>query len=185
MQNDTLISQNNELKELLKIKNDPFGLNINNNSRIIKSTMNDSGLGLDNEIYKTPSSSQFKQTNYSLDIETYKTPSSSQFKQTNYSLDNEIFKTTSSSQNKRKIREERISEDEEGENDGANKEEVDDDDEEESDIKSTTEGEKYYTKYLNLIKSRIPPEFLDATLRKLKKVFKEEMDGIRGKNELI
>jgi hypothetical protein len=65
MQNDTLISQNNELKELLKIKNDPFGLNINNNSRIIKSTMNDSGLGLDNEIYKTPSSSQFKQTNYS------------------------------------------------------------------------------------------------------------------------
>ena len=43
MQNDTLISQNNELKELLKIKNDPFDLNINNNSRIIKSTMNDSG----------------------------------------------------------------------------------------------------------------------------------------------
>jgi hypothetical protein len=33
--------------------------------------MNDSGLGLDNETYKTPSSSQFKQTNYSLDNETY------------------------------------------------------------------------------------------------------------------
>ena len=32
-----------------------------------------------------------------LDNETYKTPSSSQFKQTNYSLDNEIYKTTSSS----------------------------------------------------------------------------------------
>jgi hypothetical protein len=64
MQNDTLISQNNELKELLKIKNDPFDLNINNNSRIIKSTMNDSCVGIDNETYKTPPSSQFKLNNY-------------------------------------------------------------------------------------------------------------------------
>jgi hypothetical protein len=35
MQNDTLISQNNELKELLKIKNDPFGLNINHESILL------------------------------------------------------------------------------------------------------------------------------------------------------
>jgi hypothetical protein len=43
----------------------------------------------------------------------------------------------------------------------------------------------YYTKYLNLIISSIPPEFHNATLRKLKKFFKEEMDGIGGKIKLI